>query len=516
MTHDYEQVEKYTTRHIKMHDGEVVEDKLIKAIDKNEIVEEPKLNPMSLATVLLFAFRNILSMPRRFIFFILLQIMIILVFTFSYTNLMITARNQNFGGGFGNIPQNDFFDFYSDKISDNRMNVVKKDGSAMNQSDFDYFNGLNDILHVYKNTTTMDNHLIQYADMEIQPNFSRSIFDFNFDSTLTIFDSPQFLIGGSLNNLDADEVIVSNAFNDAKVGNKVRFEMYEKVNYDYVAVEQSYGVYTWPFHDANYVEHLVTLTFISNAEPMTFYHWANTLDLYNDYGLSNAMIDDLESVEVKVLVEDYTYQVYTIAGIYNDNFRSTIYFPHDVLEVHTYGQTMSLISNNKISGERLFNSINKDVYRVIYPELNKDAIQQLFAPINFLLSLFYYILIYFFAIFLYFILFSVMRNVMNSRKKDFAIFRSIGANESKLGILVIFEQVIMMIVSFIISMTILSIIRYYDFSTNFVMEQLLLIDYVILFFTFTYLSIWLARKFNKKTFKFSVIENITESKEEGL
>ena len=49
-----------------------------------------------------------------------------------------------------------------------------------------------------------------------------------------------------------------------------------------------------------------------------------------------------------------------------------------------------------------------------------------------------------------------------------------------------------------------------------VLQQLRPFDYVVLFLTFTYLSFWLARRFNKKTFKISVIENLTESREENF
>src|SRR5690606_26439382 len=172
--------------------------------------------------------------------------------------------------------------------------------------------------------------------------------------------------------------------------------------------------------------------------------------------------------------------------------------------------------SSEITAERLFKAIDKTTYRVIYPALEQNAIQALFAPINFLISLFFYTLIYGFALFLYFILYSVMKNVMSSRRKDFAIFRSIGTNESKLGMLVIFEQLFMMIISFIISLIVLNLLSRNFSNFNFILETLLPIDYVVLFLTFTYLSIWLARRFNKKTFKISVIENLTESREDTL
>ena len=36
VTHNYEQVEKFVTRKIKMHDGRIIEDKVLKNIDNTE------------------------------------------------------------------------------------------------------------------------------------------------------------------------------------------------------------------------------------------------------------------------------------------------------------------------------------------------------------------------------------------------------------------------------------------------------------------------------------------------
>ena len=226
--------------------------------------------------------------------------------------------------------------------------------------------------------------------------------------------------------------------------------------------------------------------------------------------------DEVTNVSISVDIYEAIETNYTVVGIFNDSNRGAIYFSHDVMLNAHGNQTLSLSSSSDIAAERLFKSIDKSTYRVIYPALEQSAIAGLFAPLNFLVSLFFYILIYAFALFLYFILYSVMKNVMSSRKKDFAIFRSIGTNESKLGLLVIFEQVYMMIISFIISMIVLNILSYSNYSMNLILQRLLPTDYLVLFITFTYLSIWLARRFNKKTFKISVIENLTESREDTL
>ena len=85
--------------------------------------------------------------------------------------------------------------------------------------------------------------------------------------------------------------------------------------------------------------------------------------------------------------------------------RGALYFSHDELLNASGNQTLSLSASSEITAERLFKAIDKTTYRVIYPALEQNAIQALFAPINFLISLFFYTLIYAFHIIL--ILYSI-------------------------------------------------------------------------------------------------------------
>ena len=273
-------------------------------------------------------------------------------------------------------------------------------------------------------------------------------------------------------------------------------------------------IYRFPFEDFpdKNINNITWLITYDHIETISYYGW----DLLDLEQLDPVRKDYVTNVSVLVEFYEYNEINYTVVGIFDDSNRGALYFSHDELLNASGNQTLSLSASSEITAERLFKAIDKTTYRVIYPALEQNAIQALFAPINFLISLFFYTLIYAFALFLYFILYSVMKNVMSSRKKDFAIFRSIGTNESKLGLLVIFEQVYMMVISFIVSMIVINILSYSNYSMNLILQRLLPFDYVILFLTFTYLSIWLARRFNKKTFKISVIENLTESREDTL
>lgn len=520
VTHDYEQIKSIATRHIKMHDGEVVEDKKLRTVDLTTEVTEPDIKAMSIASVARFALRNLLSRPRLLVFFVALQIMIILVFTMTYSNFMNTARSDifNLDSGPGWI-QDTYFDFYTANISDNRLNVVRKDGQPMTNADYIYLENLSGGSHeLYRGALSLDlnaSESVRYTHREgynVWLDSSRV----KFDSNIHIAQQPQFRLDGRITGLAQNEVVISNAL-QANVGDILTIN-------EFVSFE---GIITAQLYDPIENVYLIPENILSNANIQDL-QWQVvyddlTVDQFDhkwfDFPLNQFVdeerIDDVLRVEIDIRYQTYEEVEYLIAGIFNDNSRSIIYFPHEHITL-TGDQTASLVASSQVAAERLFNAINRSTYRVIYPSQQQDQISRLFAPLNFIVSLFFYVIIYLFAIFLYFILFSVMKNVMSSRKKDFAIFRSIGTNESKLGMLVIFEQIYMMIISFMISMIVINVLSYSNYTMYLILQRLLPVDYVVLFLTFTYLSVWLARRFNKKTFKISVIENLTESREDTL
>ena len=59
VTHNYTQVEPYATRRIKMHDGVIVEDKVIKKTHDSNTIHEAKQSKMGFLSILNFAVKKI-------------------------------------------------------------------------------------------------------------------------------------------------------------------------------------------------------------------------------------------------------------------------------------------------------------------------------------------------------------------------------------------------------------------------------------------------------------------------
>src|SRR5690606_25279904 len=214
VTHDFDQVKSYATRRIKMHDGEIVEDKVLKKTEQIDNVEKPLQKGMGFFSVLRFALRNIFATPRRTFFILLFQILIMSIFIFGYTLLMTSARNQDqFGSpGFGN---DTMFGIHTRFTSDNRFYIMKKDGSDLTQQDYDHLNGLGGgDYYLYKDLTFIDTNNLSVLGVPNGINdewYNYAISDAKYDSTFSILNTPQFLKFGRLPEAD-DEIVVSNTY----------------------------------------------------------------------------------------------------------------------------------------------------------------------------------------------------------------------------------------------------------------------------------------------------------------
>ena len=103
--------------------------------------------------------------------------------------------------------------------------------------------------------------------------------------------------------------------------------------------------------------------------------------------------------------------------------------------------------------------------------------------------------------------------MMNARKKDFSIFRSVGAHESTLSILVIIEQILLSMIGLILSVLILNAIVSFVPNHGLTIEYMRISDYIILVFAITLLGLWLGLRFNKKVFHQTVIQSLTSGGE---
>lgn len=544
VTHDYAQVEEYATRKIKMHDGEVTEDKRIKRYDEVKMPSEPKKKRMPFPTLCRFALRNLLATPKKLIFVLLMQMLVIAVFTLVYSNQISNIREIG-------LEQSNTFPV----VPETRVLVEKRDGEAFSADEINAFESLRHVRYVHENGTNFYNQ--SYLSLQQKNGF--------YQSRVRATDTAEVLrerdIDGRL-PVAADEIVFSSAYGSFSVGDTVELTMGRSYYY--------YG--EGPRDEETPVIGTFTITGIDKSERETVYfskayleqeelefemidydkhqnlYWTLQNNMRLDYeGTEYYVWSGYESFDSDIVIQgkgepeslgektvtfktrstfdvELTKTLDVTISVAEDNYEEALVdrefyesllkeFIEEVPDEYamTSRDLISLSVDGFYAGNQLIETIDRDTYKVYYPANISSPMREFLV---FFAGLMAVILLTLFGLFLYSIVHAVTRNVMNARKKDFAIFRSIGANQYVLARLVVIEQVIISVTGFILTLIILNLLSSSVPMIGNTIPYMERQDYLILFGVFVLFGTWLGLRFNKKVFRQSVIETLTMSREE--
>jgi len=545
VTHDFEQVENYATRKIKMHDGEVTEDRILKQAPEIVVETIPEPKKMSVLNLLRFAVRNLLSTPRKLFFLLFLQIIVISVFTIVYTNQISTLREQG-------KEQSSTYPM----VTETRVLVEKRDGTAFSENEINLIRNNRYVNEVF--TEAMNFYNENPLVLAVGTDFYR----FGVSGT----DSAKRLRAKDIEGrlpVAIDEIVVSDYFGRVELGNVVKINIGEQWYYDDENVV-SIGTFTvvgLTKNNNNVVYFSDAYLNQSNSEEMVIdqQRYRQVLDNIshqtfvridgNEYHVSRDVnLNQTEDVYFYSYRGDQGSRTITnnasfIFTTYNTNYEEFHYTVNGLTYNHPdsiedYGQLMitdalrneikdhflnlfepeymvlakkyiSVGVDGYFAGNQVVKSLDLDTYRVYYPSNITSGMSEMLV---FFFGFFAVIFLTLFGLFLYSIVHAVTKNVMAARKKDFAIYRAIGAHQSTLAQLVVVEQVILSVVGFIITMIILNIVASEVTAISTDMQYMQFTDYLILLLAFMFFGIWLGLRFNKRVFNQSVIETLSQSR----
>ena len=155
VTHNYEQVEEFATRKIKMNDGRIIEDKYIKHIDGvvDENRKAQKIGNITFLNQMRLGLRNTFNILGKFIllFAVFLFITVALVFeysSFKEQEYLLDTSGSNY--------------LFIDN-STNRIVIKKKDKLGFTEEDFTVLEETNNVKNIVKNDLLLDS-LIEITD----------------------------------------------------------------------------------------------------------------------------------------------------------------------------------------------------------------------------------------------------------------------------------------------------------------------------------------------------------------
>lgn len=543
VTHNYEEVEHIATRRIRLRDGEIIEDQVIK---KQEEISDFKKNIINrkipFLTLLNSSFRTLFATPRKLFFMLSLQVIITGVFIFIYAFLM-SSSDLIVGEMSGS---ND---------SSHRIELVKRDESGiMDLSDFENNELIRSVV-IYEMIYYAYQAIGKVEEDSSAGSYTLGEINMNDASVLNLADIVEGTLPGE------NEVVLSSLsmdLYDLEVGDQVSllrvYTEFTKSIGDIYTIsgttmrgnDQSVYFHTSVFSNKELaLNGLMTLAGKSIRYRHVVFDPLNpnpdTTEQYSIMETGKFIFDDsLDDWEVLVpehlwptdtvisldiAIGSYYGNNYTFDHVNPTNFTKTddsannIYLStkyQDVLIDHFFGddyQPNKVILNvhDITDGKEVSKSLDHEQFRVYYDVATLDTDEAIMTQKQF--NVVSYIIVFIVGSLLYTILGVVLRNINIAKRKDFSIFRSIGANRSYLAQQVMLEQIIGGMIAFIFVVIFFYVFGKYNYRVSDTMRHVEFYQYLILFIISILLSIQVSLRFNKKIFNFSVISSLNDSEE---
>lgn len=534
VTHNFEQVKDYATRVIRMHDGKIIEDKVVREWVEKE-VHESVHKQMSLKNKLYLAVRNTFNIASKFA---------IVFAVFALISLVLL-------GQYGDQKHSEYKDF-EQGISTSfnyraveRIVVKHKDKSPITDEEFISLQKMNNVASIIKNDLLTDNLLgIQYGlrSYNFFEGFIRDID--NYDGKLDFGNMPrttnEIIVVGRLNSNELKQF--KDVFlNEEGYPGALMYDFFDKLtpikvvggeydsNYaqDYVTFYMSkdliekicdiFGIY-----GSNYVIKVNGVTSdifyqpigVSDVVPVGqvylpsyFVDKCSSGCIGEDVNIENNNVYYNKSIDLK------------IGKLYDFNNISEI-FNIDASDVKGLKYYINPIDAEKIIDRRVYQAsvFVSDVNRIdtIVNELNKLGFEALpikdtFKVENDLLKMFKYIsfilLIILFVV-IFFVSYLIIYLVLKSRNTYFAIVRILGGSVKLSKQLISLELAFTMTLAFIVTVITSVIIYQNDTSIYFISSFITYLKwyhYIFVYAVLILLSQLIAHKFSNKIFKDSMI-----------
>ena len=509
VTHHFAEVEKYATRRIKMSDGEVIEDiKLLPKEIKSEAkpVEQKRID---FKTTTGIAIRNLFAAPKKFIFMLLLQVI------FVFLAFMIYGTTNSLFHQNSLLPD-------SIEASEHQLIIQRLDQEALTDEEILMFRNNRYVKEVneYETITSL---FVSIGRTRI------------FTERTAVLKESDILEGRFPENIN--EVMISEdleIYLNAEIGQTLTLRTigFEPFQFTLVGISSrvSKSVY---FHDDFFVNSDFVFKSIVNKVTMQLldtFESENRVNLYRNY-IVDSNLDSGNVIAyinypgmgsratILKMVTGYEQEKeinVTASFIFSESsmdiFLSEDLYDQMVEEFTSLDHRYRIVLNvyDRYDGTRLKNSIDQSQYIVYYEALTQN---QDYSSFGYVLTVGSYLMIFFVGLLMLMLLRVVFKNMVATRRKDFAIYRSIGASKRFLGRLIFLEQSLQIIIGTILTLLFGLILVLFVPTVQNSLRYIETIDILVVFFVFSYMTIITPIKFNQSIYEISVIETLSKSAE---
>ena len=544
VTHNYDQIEKYATRKITMHDGKVLEDKKIKDVEILEKATESDFSDIKWYNKIRLGLRNTFNIVPKFLLIFTVYLFVVLSLFFVYSSFM---KSEYLGGLEG---QNSFFR----ELSDKRIIIKKNDKTYFTDEDYAKIEKISNVDKVIKDDLSLD-ATINVSDPSYEYWFYGTFDSINvFNGKVDVGRLPEtdrevlleinkdnyYVDGKSEKIFDIDYYLEQlNGYNDDNkyqiniVGItyntnidmwSAKFYFKDKVLNDINKnVYKTYSTLKYTFNNTENISYLnsiygevlpsskVSKGKVVLPEEYSYQCKKNNCKKYKFYlNLKNIYYDETTTLEVSNVYKKsnfkkltgYNYKTYNGAIFMNNEEYNNLF-------IKGYYQSTVMIKNEKLHEETIKELENMGL-KTLYV---KDTIYLGNAQMVKILKITKVIVMSILIVALFFISYFIIKLILKSRNVYYSTLRILGssfkATKSLLNIELLATSHIAFIVFatfiYLISNKIINIISIYDLTTF-----ITLYDYIFIYVVLLLMSLLITSRYSRKLFKNTIMSNYTD------
>ncbi len=545
VTHNFEEIEQCVTRKIRLFDGSIAEDTILvpnKANNENIKPSNDSSNKLPFSELIKFALRNLVSLKKKSFLTISVFFVFSLVLFFSYTSIFVSVPSST---------ENALFSvgetFYKHP---NRVILNKDKFEKFTQSEIDKLGNMKDVEHVIEKDALIDvvgdffsdenflyavgplfpQNTISEKDLsagvlpsnpgEIVIKYPSSIF-MNLDRYLNESGNVELSVArdnfkftakvvGIIKSKDGLTGIYLNDNDYLSLNEKVVAQAHKKT----IAINDYNNIPFNLFYTSNNIStdentaiiddyELIKLCKFFIDETSTNFNFENclaevdgkTMTINTSYKSFTSTIDVSLKYVQNIEIDNSPWDSNAIAISLSDSLIKNI-FDFDT----TY--QLSIFTKTPVDAEKIANSLS-DQYFTFYPASIENSMLKFFKLFG---KVFTVIFSTIFIVIVYFVSYVIVRNILKSRQRDYAVLRSLGSSKSINSKVVFLEIWILMILCYTIIL-LASILLPYIFSNNTFFasyKYISIFDYVVLFIIVSFFAFLMSARFNRKLFMNSI------------
>ena len=540
VTHNFEQIEPFVTRKIKMHDGHILEDKKIKEIKTSKTYEDTVFEDITLLNRFRLALRNTFNILPKFLLLLLVYLFITVAIISEYASF----KEQEY------ILSKSGSNYIFNNSDDKRIVINKEDKTPFSDDEYEEIKKIDNVDYIVKKDLLLDYPVNFTDDNSLWLGGSANDIS-NFSGDLDIGRMPtksnEIIIESSKNNYyigyDIKDVLdktlyIENFFNgeidknttvkvvgvkykDDNSYNVVIYMSDELLNKFSFQVNQSYSdikvLFLNKYKTSNYYSD-VRVKYNANVPKGEAYI---TNDLSYECPKSSCINQSLKIEVDSVYYNDYVdlkvTKTYTknnmnkLLGISDFDFNNgTIYISVDdynsLFNKENYQSSVFVKDSRKM--DNVVNELESKGYKAL---AIKDTLVTFGESqiIKILRSIVTIILV----VVLFFVSYFVIKVILKSRNKYYSTIRMLGATKKVSKQLLVIELLTVANLAYfsfvvLICLNSMSITNIGFIST--INTYLNIKDYIILYIIITLMSYLISQKFSRKLFKKSAITTLGE------